>query len=156
VSIITLNGIDPGIVDTGAVTFYLDTEHLTFAVSTEKLTGGLPEPIEKYVKQHVGDRTLTFVEAYRDRGTVFNTHGTMRNIEAALRRSLPDVQILDNTGVKKVVTKPLMQLLGCWDFPTVTHHQDLRSAARIALYGGLKDQEINSFLTRIVMKQLGK
>jgi hypothetical protein len=156
VSIITLNGIDPGIVDTGAVTFYLDTEHLTFAVSTEKLTGGLPEPIEKYVKQHVGDRTLTFVEAYRDRGTVFNTHGTMRNIEAALRRSLPDVQILDNTGVKKVVTKPLMQLLNCWNFPTVTHHQDLRSAARIALYGGLKDQEINSLLTRIVMKQLGK
>jgi hypothetical protein len=80
----------------------------------------------------------------------------MRNIEAALRRSLPGVEILDNTGVKKVVTKPLMQLLGCWDFPTVTHHQDLRSAARIALYGGLKDQDINSLLTQIVMKQLGK
>ena len=80
----------------------------------------------------------------------------MRSIEAALKRSLPSVEILDNTGVKKVVTKPLMQLLDCWDFPTVTHHQDLRSAARIALYGGLKDQEINSLLTKIVMKQLGK
>jgi hypothetical protein len=156
VSIITLNGIDPGIVDTGAVTFYLDTEHLTLAVTAEKLLGSDPEPIEAYVTYHSGDRTLTFVEAYRDRGTVFNTHGTMRNIEAALRRSLPGVEILDNTGVKKVVTKPLMQLLGCWDFPTVTHHQDLRSAARIALYGGLKDSEINSLLTRIVMKQLGK
>jgi hypothetical protein len=156
VSIITLNGIDPGIVDTGAVTFYLDTEQLTFAVTAEKLLGSDPEPIEAYVTLHSGDRTLTFVEAYRDRGTVFNTHGTMRNIEAALRRSLPGVEILDNTGVKKVVTKPLMQLLGCWDFPTVTHHQDLRSAARIALYGGLKDQDINSLLTQIVMKQLGK
>jgi hypothetical protein len=156
VSIITLNGIDPGIVDTGAVTFYLDTEQLTLAVTAEKLLGSDPEPIEAYVTLHSGDRTLTFVEAYRDRGTVFNTHGTMRNIEAALRRSLPGVEILDNTGVKKVVTKPLMQLLNCWNFPTVTHHQDLRSAARIALYGGLKDQEINSLLTRIVMKQLGK
>ena len=155
-SIITLIGIDPGIVDTGAVTFVLKTRRLTLDVTAEKLPGSLPEPIEEYVKRNSGDHTLTFVEAYRDRGTVFNTHGTMRNIEAALRRSLPSVEILDNTGVKKVVTKPLMQLLGCWDFPTVTHHQDLRSAARIALYGGLKDPEINSLLTRIVMKQLGK
>jgi hypothetical protein len=156
VSIITLNGIDPGIVDTGAVTFFLDPGKLTLDVSAEKLLGSAPEPIEEYVKRNTRARTLTFVEAYRDRGTVFNTHGTMRNIEAALRRSLPGVEILDNTGVKKVVTKPLMQLLGCWDFPTVTHHQDLRSAARIALYGGLKDQDINSLLTQIVMKQLGK
>jgi hypothetical protein len=156
VSIITLNGIDPGIVDTGAVTFILDTERLLLNVSAEKLLGSDPGPIEEYVKRNTLDRTLTFVEAYRDRGTIFNTHGTMRNIEAALRRSLPGVEILDNTGVKKVVTKPLMQLLDCWDFPTVTHHQDLRSAARIALYGGLKDPEINSFLTQIVMKRLGK
>jgi hypothetical protein len=156
VSIITLIGIDPGIVDTGAVTFILDTEHLTLLVSAGKLPGSEPEPIEEYVKLNTRDRTFTFVEAYRDRGTIFNTHGTMRNIEAALRRSLPGVEILDNTGVKKVVTKPLMQLLNCWDFPTVTHHQDLRSAARIALYGGLKDPEINSLLTQIVMKQLGK
>ena len=155
-SIITLNGIDPGIVDTGAVTFFLVPDKLELNVYAEKLPGGIPEPIEEYVRHNTRDRTLTFVEAYRDRGTVFNTHGTMRNIEAALKRSLPGVEILDNTGVKKVVTKPLMQLLGCWDFPTVTHHQDLRSAARIALYGGLKDPEINSLLTQIVMKQLGK
>jgi hypothetical protein len=156
VSIITLVGIDPGIVDTGAVAIYLDTKQLTLAVTAEKLLGSDPEPIEAYVTQHSGDQTLTFVEAYRDRGTVFNTHGTMRQIEAALRRSLPGVEILDNTGVKKVVTKPLMQLLGCWDFPTVTHHQDIRSAARIALYGGLKNPDINKLLTQIVMKQLGK
>ena len=155
-SIITLIGIDPGIVDTGAVTFILDTEHLVLIVSAGKLPGSDPAPIEEYVKLNTRDQTFTFVEAYRDRGTVFNTHGTMRQIEAALRRSLPGVQILDNTGVKKVVTKSLMQLLGCWDFPTVTHHQDLRSAARIALYGALKDPELNSFLTQIVMKHLGK
>ena len=155
-SIITLNGIDPGIVDTGAVTFFLDTDRLTLSVKAEKLPGTIPEPIEEYVKRNTRDRTFTFVEAYRDRGTIFNTHGTMRNIEAAIRRSLPGAEILDNTGVTKVVKRPLMQLLDCWDFPTVTHHQDLRSAARIALYGGLKDTEINSLLTKIVMKRLGK
>jgi hypothetical protein len=156
VSIITLNGIDPGIVDTGAVTLFLNPRLLSLSVSAEKLPGSLPEPIAEYVRRNTRDRTLTFIEAYRDRGTIFNTHGTMRNIEAAIQRLLPDAQILDNTGVKKVVTKPLMQLLDCWDFPTVTHHQDIRSAARIALYGGLKDPEINSLLTQIVMKQLGK
>ena len=155
-SIITLIGVDPGIVDTGAVKFSFDPDQLTVSVTAEKLLGSDPEPIEEYVKQNAGDRTIVVVEAYRDRGTVFNTHGTMRQIEAALRRSLPDVQILDNTGVKKVVTKSLMQLLGCWDFPTVTHHQDLRSAARIALLGALKDPDLNSIVTRIVMKQLGK
>lgn len=155
-SIITLIGIDPGIVDTGAVTMTLDPMRLTLSVVSEKLQGGLPEPIEQYVQRKTRERTLTFVEKYRDRGTVFNTHGTMRNIESAVQRALPNAVLLDNTGVKKVVTKSLMQLLDCWDFPTATNHQDIRSAARIALYGGLKDPEINGLLTKIVLKHLGK
>ena len=155
-SIITLIGIDPGIVDTGAVTFTLDPENTALSVTSEKLEGGHYAPIVEYVKRKKRSMTFIFVEKYRDRGTVFNTHGTMRNIESAVQRALPTAVILDNTGVKQVVTKSLMQLLGCWDFSTTTNHQDIRSAARIALYGGLKDPVINGFLTQIVMKNLGK
>lgn len=155
-SIITLIGIDPGLVDSGAVTFKIDTAKLALTVSAEKLVGSDPAPIEDYLKRHSTKDTLTFVEAYRDRGTSFSTHKVMREIEAALRRSQPGIVVLDNTGVKKVVSPALMRMLDCWTFSTVTNHQDLRSAARIALYGGLKNPDINDFLTKYVMKQLGK
>jgi hypothetical protein len=62
--------------------------------------------------------------------------------------------VLNNTGVKKVVRQPLMELLGVWKFSTTTHHQDLRSAARIALLGMLKHQELNRLLTEVVKDNL--
>jgi hypothetical protein len=57
-------------------------------------------------------------------------------------------------GVKKVVKSPLMELLGVWDFRLKTHHQDLRSAARIALLGMLKDDHLNKLLTDVVADHL--
>ena len=55
-------------------------------------------------------------------------------------------KLLRNMGVKKVVTKELMDLLHCWSFPTRTHHQDLRSAARIALLGMMLEPAIKQLL----------
>ena len=54
--------------------------------------------------------------------------------------------LLRNTGVKKVVTQELMELCHCWKFPSKTHHQDLRSAARIALLGMMLDDTLNKVL----------
>ena len=62
--------------------------------------------------------------------------------------------VLQNMGVKKVVKSPLMELLGVWNFNTPTHHQDLRSAARIGLLGMLKDDILNKLLTDIVADHL--
>lgn len=47
-----------------------------------------------------------------------------------------------------------MNLLGVWKFSTVTHHQDLRSAARIALFGMLKNEETNRLLADVVADHL--
>ena len=55
-------------------------------------------------------------------------------------------KLLRNMGVKKVVSKELMDLLHCWSFPTRTHHQDLRSAARIALLGMMLEPALNQVL----------
>jgi hypothetical protein len=43
-----------------------------------------------------------------------------------------------------------MELLGVWKFHTVTNHQDLRSAARIALYGMVKSETLNKVLYSVV------
>jgi hypothetical protein len=62
--------------------------------------------------------------------------------------------LLANTGVKKVVRRQLMELVGVWSFTTSTHHQDLRSAARIALLGMLKHAVTNELLADIVADHL--
>jgi hypothetical protein len=62
--------------------------------------------------------------------------------------------VLLNTGVKKTIKRPLMELLGCWAFTTTTHHQDLRSAARIALYGMVKNDTLNQVLYSVVRDHL--
>jgi hypothetical protein len=55
-------------------------------------------------------------------------------------------RLLQNTGVMQVVGKPLLQLLHVWNFGQSTHHQDLRSAARIAVLGMLLDPLLNQTL----------
>jgi hypothetical protein len=44
------------------------------------------------------------------------------------------------------VTRELLELLEAWHFSTTTHHQDLRSAARIAVLGMLLDPALNNVL----------
>jgi len=70
-----------------------------------------------------------------------------------MRKEVAGVLLL-NTGVKKVVRRQLMELVGVWSFPTVTHHQDLRSAARIGLLGMLKHAVMNQLLADVVADHL--
>ena len=67
-----------------------------------------------------------------------------------LKRGCYDSEVLDNTGVVKTIRPNLLKLLNLWDFQQKTHHQDLRSAARIMLLGMLKDPEINETMYHIV------
>jgi UDP-glucose 6-dehydrogenase len=63
-------------------------------------------------------------------------------------------KVLDNTGVKTLIRRRLMELLGVWRFATPTNHDDLRSAARIALLGMLKDEQHNKLLADVVRDHL--
>jgi hypothetical protein len=73
----------------------------------------------------------------------------MLNAVAEFRKETKGT-VLDNTGVKKIVKPSVLQVLGAWDFATPTHHQDLRSAARIAVLGMMKDQTMNTLLADVV------
>lgn len=149
-------GIDPGLVHTGLVRlrFYPDV-HQVF-VNTEVIVGPDSVAAEDWSYhgkgRHAGVPPEIWVEGYRPRSNL-NTDQRMVNAVKEFG-SIPNARVLLNYGVKKVVKQPLMELLGVWKFSTPTHHDDLRSAARIALLGMLKDKEHNALLTEIVKDHL--
>lgn len=156
---VTLIGVDPGVVDTGAVAIYLDASVMTIQVEFSRLPGSDAAIVKDFIDGVLlaapsVTPAAVFVEAYRDRGTVFGQHSVMRALEHEIKQRVPAARILDNTGVKKIITPGLMQLFDVWTFNVPTHHQDLRSAARIALYGGVKNDDINQLLTKYVVDKL--
>ena len=162
----TISGIDPGLVHNGVVALHIDTGARTLAVRHEIVDGQLTEDLDpdpdqtalavwgawsRLIRQFGMTDWLgyTFIEQYRDRGTAFVQHGPMRRLEVLLKQQLPDATLVDNTGVKKIVTSGLMKLLGVWNFPT-TNHRDLQAAARIMLYGAVKNDQLNRVLYQVV------
>lgn len=63
--------------------------------------------------------------------------------------------IVDNTGAKKIVTDELLDLLQLKKWTTITHHADLRSAARIALKGAIENPALNVLLSDVIRDLLG-
>ncbi len=139
-------GIDPGLVHTGLVRIELLPDLRRYWVEHEVVSGINLDLIEGWCQRRPAD--AIFVEAYRPRSN-FNTDAEMIVGVRTLVKRL-GATALDNTGVKKVVGQPLMELLGAWKYSTTTNHQDLRSAARIGLYGLLKDPEWNTVLATLV------
>ena len=148
-----VEGVDPGLVHTGVVSMLFVPEVRKIVVSHHLVLG----PDERQVANWLRSQrpaaippARTFIEAYNPRAK-FNNDKQMVEALQRFRKELPRATVLNNTGVKKVVKRPLMELLGVWKFSTSTNHQDLRSAARIALLGMLKDPETNSLVTDIVV-----
>lgn len=150
-------GVDPGLVHTGAVRFNFDPEGKRYALDFQVFEGGPdgegPDIPQFLIWWDMYEATHTFVEAYKPRST-YKTDADMGRIVNDLVRATNSKKGLLNTGVKRVVRKPLMELLGAWTFSQRTHHQDLRSAARIGLYGMLKDPELNQVLYDYVTDHL--
>lgn len=149
-SLLTLVGVDPGLVHTGVVVLRIDTrirgmyqEHFVIEGDDHAFQ------IEALLKALAYVPTQMFVEAYRERGQSYGTNPRMRELMTEIRQRFPSSRVIDNTGVKKVVTPDLMRCFGMVGFPT-TNHQDLQAAARILLYGMLKDQELNEVAYSIV------
>ncbi len=141
-------GIDPGLVHTGVVRMVFEPGSKKVYVSHEAIVGLDTAGVQQWIEDLPAGDPIIFIEGYRPRG---NLHGDNRMVAAVSEmRAATGGTVLNNTGVKKVVRRPLMELLGVWSFSTVTHHQDLRSAARIALLGMLKDDDLNSLLADVV------
>ena len=146
-------GIDPGLVHTGCVRMVFDTITKRIDLDHYVVNGLNIVDAAVWVKGHGLDEPAVFIEGYRPR---HNLAPDKRMVEAvaALRGALPGAEVLNNMGVTKTVPQPLMALLGAWTWPSVTHHQDLRSAARIALLGMMKDTVLNRLLAGTVEDHL--
>ena len=149
----TILGIDPGIVHTGCVSLTFPGDG-SLQVMAAAFPGTDTAGPATWVYAHADRDIHVYVESYRARGNNFGSATEMQKLLLEFRQAMPGARILDNTGVKKVVTRELMELFGVWKFSITTHHQDLRSAARIALYGALKDDNLNQLLYRYAIEQL--
>lgn len=149
-SVTHVAGVDPGLVHTGVVLLTFDRGQRIIEVDHEAVAG--PDAVR--VSQFFGGtRPAIFIEGYRPRSHL-QQDKQMTQAVTDMKRALPGSVVLQNTGVKKVIRQPLMELVGCWRFSTPTHHQDLRSAARIALLGMCKDEEMNRLLATVVADHL--
>lgn len=160
---ISFTGIDPGLVHTGVVAFAFDSERRHFQVAHAAIDGPLNRPKigdePDYGAQDVAafcaahPTHLTTIEAYRPRSH-FDSDARMGTLVNEIRNAVPGSKTLDNTGVTKIVLPSLMKLMFVWDFPTATHHQDLRAAARIGLYAALKNPTYNSVLYEFMRNRI--
>ena len=147
-------GIDPGLVHTGVVSMVFIPADKELVVRHLVVDGPDPEAVKEWVANtHPNLKPFIFVERYVPRQRL-STDERMVKAEAAFVAGMPDARWIRNTDVKRVVSPELMQLLRVWQFPTVTHHQDLRSAARIGLYGMMKFTELNKILADFVAAHL--
>lgn len=147
----TIVGIDPGLRDTGYVVFdfYPDSRH--FNLYRHVLNGIDALRIGRFIESH--NPQHVFVEAYRPRSHFEQDQRMVEGI-ANLRREIPGMTSIVNTGVKQVVPREIMDVFNVWTFSLKSNHQDLRSAARIALYGMLKNPELNRLVTDVVVGSL--
>ena len=146
-------GIDPGVVHTGVVSLMLDSHTNTLTHESAVVDGlNVDHPVLKKLAAAPRD-TFIFIEGFRVRGA-FNTNNEMMEAIGALKRLLPRATVIQNMGVRKVVPNETLKLLGLYKFDTVTHHQDLREAARTALHGIIKDEKLNSILYHIMKEKL--
>jgi len=149
-------GVDPGLVHTGVVRMLFDPDNRVITTEHEAVAGPDATAVAFWAAGR-GTRLqlhellpwrVVFIEGYRPRS---NLNSDARMVEAVSQmRAATKGTVLLNTGVKKVVKRDLMELLGVWKFGTVTHHQDLRSAARIAILGMLKDEALNRLVYDVV------
>lgn len=146
-------GIDPGLVHTGVIGLAFNPHTRSVLVRHEAVSGADTSAVQQWINHKMHCPHAIFIEKYQPRSHL-NTDAAMTQAVTDMNRALPGSQVLLNTGVKKVVKRPLLELLGCWQFSTVTHHQDLRSAARIALLGMLKDELLNRVVADVVQAKL--
>lgn len=152
---VCIAGVDPGLVHTGVVCLVLDEEAREVELTYTVVDGPDADEVEAWLYTYSPD--VVYIEDYRPRSQ-FDTNARMVQAVHDMKTKIPRSKVIDNTGGETLVRPALMKKLGVWSFDTKTHHQDLRSAARILLVGVLKDKAqetyitvLNSFMAAAVM-----
>lgn len=145
-------GVDPGLVHTGVVAARFTSSRQKIMIDTSVVLGTKVLDVTHFVQSRQQPVSI-WIEDYRPRSHYQQDKKLIEFIRD-LKKQMPTATVLDNAGVKKIVTRDLMELLDLWKFPVSTNHQDLRSAARIMLLGMLKVPEYNELLSNVVRDHL--
>jgi hypothetical protein len=145
-------GVDPGLVHTGCVRLVFEPDTHLVLVETEVVLGPDAVRVRDWARPKAKTSPTIYIEDYRTRHH-YAPDPEMVKAVAEMKKVTAGV-LLANTGVKKVVRQELMELLGVWRFSQTTHHQDLRAAARIALFGMLKHDTTNRLIADVVRDHL--
>lgn len=148
-------GVDPGIVDTGLVVLMFQPEARQLDVAHAVISGLDADATRVQLEAIVSPRSITTIDTFIEKYRVRAGHVTNDAMLAAntLFKDALHGHLQQNMGVVKIVGKPLLELLQLWTWPT-THHQDLRSAARIAVLGMMLDRNLNALLYQYVTDNL--
>jgi hypothetical protein len=146
-------GVDPGLVNTGLVVLEFSPNLRTLVTSHEVINGLDADATRAALVDRVKPKSLTTVDTYIEWYRPRSNYGTDERMMLANQQFKDALRgtLVKNTGVKKIVSRDLMQMLGVWKFPTASHHQDLKSAARIAILGMLLDPPSNRLLYDFVV-----
>lgn len=145
-------GIDPGLVDTGVVSMTFSTSSRQLAIESLVVPYAVfsnPDVVADWVLPRQQPRTEVYVEKFVPRPGM-NTSPAMLDLEHLIKDSIPMARMIRNMGVKQVITSQVMSALDVWRFAKSTNHQDLRSAARIGLFGMAKDDDLNALLAQVL------
>lgn len=149
-------GIDPGLVHTGLVVLEFSENFLELSTEHAVINGLDPAQTRVELERIISPSSITtvdiFTEHYRPRSG-YSTNERMVWANTAFPSIVGGVA-LRNPGVLNIVQRPLLELLGLWKWPTPTHHADLRSAARIAILGMMRDAHLNHVLYTHVTHRL--
>lgn len=143
-------GVDPGLVHTGVVSLLFRPDDKSITRCFFVVDGPDADAVQFWVgATHRFVQPTVFIEKYVPRQRL-GTDERMVKAEAAFKQALPKAVLVRNTGAKQIVSQQVMQMLNVWSFGVTTHHQDLRSAARIMLYGMMKDPQLNELLADVI------
>ena len=162
---LTLIGIDPGIRDTACVVIKLNTQTKKWRVQgyvwhdVTSRNGRSIDIDQKFLDQlemtalretRLNGATFVGIEGYRQRGKDQAQDQNMITLVQEIQHRIKGSTIVDNTGIKKIVSNDLLKLFQAYHFGVKTNHGDLTSAARVALALGIKTDALNEILSEFV------
>ena len=130
-------GIDPGLVDSGAVqlTFVEEAKALYIWYETFRY------PVLPDISSH---NHYIFIEDYTPRSH-FENDPKMQQLVRDIKQKTGG-KVIRNQGVKKVITPQVLKAFQCDRFTGGSNHSDLQSAARIGLLGAARTDEGNRLI----------
>ena len=143
-------GIDPGLVHTAGVAVQASHVLHSFTIYTKVVDGISDSALTEMAVWARGKAVDgVAIEGYRPRGHYQGDSNMMQAIKH-LQTQIPGSSQVPNMGVKKVITNDTLKLLRLWSFRPKTHHQDLRSAARIGLFHYAQDPGGSEWLYEVI------